>query len=147
MNERRRQNWETADELLTEARDAFVHLGVAELADDATARLIELHVFRGEGSSELITDQLEAWGHDHPLATRLRWLLALNEATNGSREHAIELLEAEIDRAEGVVRARTVEALLLLVPDHPDATEHRALVERVYEHAGVVRMADLPFVA
>jgi tetratricopeptide (TPR) repeat protein len=145
VNERRLQNWATADELLTEARDEFVRLGVSELADDATSRLIELHVFKGTSSGEIITAQLDEWGDDHPLGTRLRWLLALHEASTGGRDRALELLEAEIDRAEGVVQARTMEALLALAPDHQRADEWRGLVERVYEYAGVVKMATLPF--
>ena len=145
VNERRLEHWSSADELLTDARDAFVRLGVTELADDATSRLIELHVFNTASSGDVIVEQLEAWGDDHPLATRLRWLLALHEATAGNERRAIELLEAEVDRAEGVVQARTIQSLLALVPDHPNAAEWSGVVERVYEHAGVVRMPELPF--
>ncbi|MEM9464770.1 MAG: adenylate/guanylate cyclase domain-containing protein [Actinomycetota bacterium] len=147
VNERRREHWDRADDLLTEARDTFSELGVTELAEDATSRLIELHVFRGTGSSDLIRQQLATWGTDHPLASRLRWLLGVNLAAHGDVGEAIETLLSEIDLAAGVDRARTIETMLALDPDRTEAAVWRAEVDQIYGGAGVVQMPAFPFAA
>ncbi|MEM8934107.1 MAG: tetratricopeptide repeat protein [Acidobacteriota bacterium] len=145
VNERRRENWDRAEQLLSEARDSSQELGIGELVEDAETRLLELEVFRGHGSSNDVTALLDRFGDEHPLATRLRWLLGLIAATEGDVETAVAMFEAEVERAAGIAQARTAEALLLLQPDHVDHKRYETLVADQYEAAGVVRMATLPF--
>ena len=145
VNERRRENWDEARRLLTEAREAFQSLGLAEFDEDAATRELELEVFRGETPTAEITALLAEFGDDHPLATRLRWLLGVVAATEGDTATAIERFAAEIEISDGIAQARTAEALLLLQPDHPERERYEAMVTAQYDKAGVVRMATLPF--
>ncbi|MEM8704866.1 MAG: adenylate/guanylate cyclase domain-containing protein [Actinomycetota bacterium] len=145
VNERRRENWDVARALLTDAKASFVELGLAELEEEASSRLLELDVFRGDGDREALATLLAAWGHEHHLATRLRWLLGVMDATEGDVDAAVAVFEDEIERSSGIAQARTADGLLSLRPDHPERERYQALVDEQYATAGVVQMALLPF--
>ena len=147
MNERRLENWDVAKSMLTQAHATFSDLGVTDLAEDAESRLLELDVFRGEPDPMAIADARSRWGDGHPLRSRIEWIHGIALAVDGDTDAAIAVLEAEVDEAEGVNHARTVETLLALAPDHPDADRWHTLVDREYRAAGVVSMPRLPFVA
>ena len=102
-------------------------------------------MFRGRPDPTAIDDARSRWADGHPLRSRIEWIHGIALAVAGDTDAAIAVLEAETGEAEGVNRARTVETLLALAPDHPDADRWRTLVDREYRAAGVVSMPRLPF--
>lgn len=147
VNERRLENWDDAEAMLTEAHTTFSELGVTDLAEDAESRLLELAVFRGDPDAAAIADARSRWGDGHPLRSRIEWIHGVALAVAGDTDTAVDVLRAEVGHADGVNHARTLETLLALTPNDPDAAEWRMIVDREYRAAGVVSMPRLPFVA